>query len=149
MITTLSFVKNVLPAGKIPAHINYSDLSGVGISIPFAVMGWDEGLDYNEDGTAYQDSPPCECVDGAFETREEAEANLLKAQQHDPKGRYWIVENHIEPLYAFSHVHWDGLDREGYIALLMSPEDVATLESRLVKEMVKTEYSEYEAVRLA
>jgi hypothetical protein len=150
MITTITFIKNILPAGKIPGRlIDYSDVSDLTVTIPFAVMGWDEGLDYNDDGTAYQDSPPCEDTDGAFETREEAEAHLAFRKKHDPNGRYWIEENHVVNLWEFNHIHWAGLDRPAYEALLLTKEELAQLESRLVREEVKTEYSEYTRVRLA
>jgi hypothetical protein len=150
MNTTLSFIKNILPAGKIPGmEINYSDVSDLTVTIPFAVMGWDEGLDYNDDGTAYQDSPPCEYVDGAFETREEAEAHIAFRKGHDQKGRYWVVENEPCALWGFNSLHLNGLDREGYLALCLTREDVAQLESRLVREEVETPYSRYTKVTLS
>jgi hypothetical protein len=153
MNTTLAFIKNILPAGKIPGReISYSEVSDLSITIPFAVMGWDEGMDYDAEGNSYQDSPPCEYVDGAFETRAEAEAHIAFRNELPGPGQYHIVENYPENLWAFSNLRWgnmDGVDREAYLALCLTSEDVQQLESRLVREEVVTQYSRYTKVMLS
>jgi hypothetical protein len=67
--------------------------------VPFAVMAWDDGMDYDGDGNAYFDSPPCDFVWSAHHTVEAAEASLAKAKALCPKGSFWVVEDHICPDY--------------------------------------------------
>ena len=142
MYTTPSFVKNVLPAGKIPGmEAHYSDLSDLSITIPFALMGWDDGLD-----GGYQDSPPTDYVVGAFENRDEAEDQLASCVQNNPAGIYWIVESYQEPLYSFNSVSWEGINREAYLSMSLTREDVIRLESRLVREKTQSDHT---VVRLA
>lgn len=63
--------------------------------VPFAVMAWDDGLDYDGEGNAYFDSPPCEFVWSAHHTVEAAEASLAKAKALCPKGEFRLVEDYI------------------------------------------------------
>ena len=104
MISTTSFIKNILPGGTVPDRLNLDlDQSHTPVNIPFAIMAWDEGLDYCTDDegneVAYEDSPPGWFVHGAFETREEAEAQLAILEGNG--GCYMIVEDQVEPLYEF------------------------------------------------
>ena len=73
MIATTTFIKNILPGGVVPTDAPYASNAHDAIRVPFAVMRWDDGLDYNEDGTSYQDSPPEWYLAGAFDTRADAE----------------------------------------------------------------------------
>ena len=67
--------------------------------VPFALMAWDDGLDYDVDGNAWQDSPPCEYVFTAHQTRDSAEKELQRMQGLCPKSHFWLQENHICPDY--------------------------------------------------
>jgi len=62
--------------------------------IPFAVLTWDDGLDYDEEGNAWQDSPPCEYVWSAHRSLAAAEASLAKMEKIS-KNSYWLVENYM------------------------------------------------------
>ena len=47
MISTTSFIKNILPGGTVPDRLNLDlDQSHTPVNIPFAIMAWDEELDY-------------------------------------------------------------------------------------------------------
>lgn len=65
------------------------------VLVPFAVMAWDDGLDIDCDGNAWQDSPPCEFIHTAHKTLESAEAELARVQGLCPNTRFWLNENHI------------------------------------------------------
>ena len=69
------------------------------VLVPFAVMAWDNGLDYDGDGNAWQDSPPCEYVFSAHHNRDSAENELRRMQGLCPNSRFWLQENHICPDY--------------------------------------------------
>ncbi len=68
---------------------------------PFCVMVWDDGLDYNEDGTSYQDDCPGDWPHSYHLTRKDAETAVayLEHSGCEPH-RITIVENFWVP-------HWD------------------------------------------
>jgi len=102
MFTTPSFVAQALPGGKIPHGMDMDDVS---VNIPVAVWAHDSGLDYgvDEDGNeyAYQDSPPCDYVVGAFLNWEDAIAYMSLGHRNN----MWPEENVTVPLWEFSHTH--------------------------------------------
>ena len=63
--------------------------------VPFAILAWDDGLDYDGDGNAWYDYPPCEFVWSAHTTRKAAEASLEKAEALCPKGGFRLVEDYV------------------------------------------------------
>ena len=64
------------------------------VVVPFAVMGWDDGLDMDGDGNFWQDSPPSSFIISAHETLEAAESSLAERNAICPDGQHWIEENH-------------------------------------------------------
>ena len=70
-VATMEFVTKCLPGGKSPTDANMADPWQC-ITIPFAVLTYDDGLDYDLDGNSYQDSPPDWCLGGAFHDEESA-----------------------------------------------------------------------------
>lgn len=106
--TTPSFIKNFLPGGVIPNRLGLDlDTGDTPINVPFAILSWDDGLDYCTDDegneVAYEDSPPGWFICGAFESREEAEEKMAKLSENG--GCYMIAENQTEPLYEFCYIH--------------------------------------------
>ncbi len=58
---------------------SYDDLyCTVGFYVDFAVFKWDDGLDYNEDGTAYQDDAPGEHPHSYHHERADADAMVTR-----------------------------------------------------------------------
>lgn len=96
MIASQSFVKNVLPGGVVPTDDTLGDDAYKIVRVPFAVMRWDEGLDYDMDGNAYQDSPPEYYLDGAFDTLLDAHRFVLESDGST------IETDRPFPLYEFT-----------------------------------------------
>lgn len=119
MLSTPSFVNKFLPTGKIPNRsIIHSDAADLPITVPFAIMAYNDGLDYGVDDNgnevAYEDSPPGWFIEAAFETREEAEQELARKIEVCPEGCYRISENEIQPLYEFSYTNWKNIKYEDF-----------------------------------
>lgn len=71
---------------------------GDGISAPFAVVFYDEGLDYDEDGNSYFDDWPKWVGHSYFASRESAERELAEMEEKNPNTSWDIQENYwIEP----------------------------------------------------
>lgn len=105
IITTASFIKNFLPGGVIPNRMSLDfDKADAPITVPFAVLSWDDGLDSwtEDDGTqvSVQDSPPGWFICAAFESREEADSFV--ASKSKPSD-YMVSEGQTEPLYEFCY----------------------------------------------
>lgn len=146
MYTTPAFITTVLPAGKIP-HFRYVDDRPV--TIPFAAMAWDDGLDYDIDGNAYQDNPPGEFVDGAFLTREEAEAYVAGRNATRTGVKGWVEENYVAPLYEFTSLYWAG--KMGNYDMAMTEEEAeqaikAEQEAEARKQAAEAKEDEYDAL---
>lgn len=104
MIASETFIRKYLPGGAIPNDDALGfDEAETPVLVPFAVMRWDSGLDYNLDGSSYQDSQPDWELAGAFDCREDADrfAAKLTAQGEDAA----VNENTRFPLYAFTYAH--------------------------------------------
>ena len=150
MFTTLNFVRNALPGGKAPNGRVDSAFNDLFITIPYAVMAHSDGLDYSEDENgnevAYFDDYPYDYVDGAFLTKEEAEAHVA-ANSDGRKYPLWIEENHNEPLWAFHHLYWEG--KKHYTDELLTEEEAKAIEARIVRTNVKSENGyDYERLSL-
>lgn len=101
MIASGSFVRDFLPGGVVPNDDTLGhDAAEALVDVPFAVLRWDDGLDYNLDGSSYQDSPPDWEVAGAFDKREDAE-RLLRDLLHC-HNQAEIATNIRYPLYTFA-----------------------------------------------
>ena len=146
MFTTPAFITTVLPAGKIP-HFRYVDDRPV--TIPFAAMAWDDGLDYDIDGNAYQDNPPGEFVQGAFLTLEEAEAFVAARNVGRTGVKGWVETNYVAPLYEFTSSHWEG--KTGPFDMVMSEEEAEQAikdeqEAEARKQAADAKEDEYDAL---
>lgn len=152
MFTNLNFVRTALPGGKAPSERTCGyDLLDLPITIPFAVMAHDDGMDYGVDDEgneyAYQDDYPNDFVYAAFLTKEEAEAHI-SANSTNRKYPLWIEENHVEPLWAFGHLYWEG--KNHWSDELLSVEEANQLSARIVKTQVTDDYGhKYYKVSLA
>lgn len=71
----------------------YPALDGAPVKVAAAILIWDDGLDYNMDGTAYQDDAPGDYPHSYHHSRRDAEimAAYLEDGGCDPK-RISIVE---------------------------------------------------------
>jgi hypothetical protein len=62
---------------------------------PFAVFIYDDGMDYNEDGTAYMDDYPGDWLHSCFNSRRGAEMEACWLERHGvASNRITIVEGH-------------------------------------------------------
>lgn len=152
MFTNLNFVRNALPGGKAPSERTCGyDLLEVPVTIPFAVMAHDDGLDYGVDDNgneySYQDDYPHDYVTAAFLTKTEADA-YIAAHSDGRKYPLWIVENNVEPLWTFTHLYWEG--KKHWSDEMISEEEADQLKTRLVKvKCVDGSGCEYERISLA
>jgi hypothetical protein len=65
------------------------------VCVPFAVLVYNDGLDYDEDGNAYFDDYPSDDLATAHRTREGAERSAAWMEHHGIKAqRISIVENY-------------------------------------------------------
>jgi hypothetical protein len=94
MITSQTFVKNVLPGGVVPTDATLGDDAYKIVQVPFAVLRWDDGKDYDLDGNAYQDSPPEWYLAGAFDARDDAERFVAEGDDMvlEPGRRFQLYE---------------------------------------------------------
>ena len=78
----------------VAALIAEQDAERLPVVIPFAVLVWDEGLDYDDEGNAYFDDYPSWFVGSAHHTRKGAEVEAAYHEHHFPKQRVMVVEDH-------------------------------------------------------
>jgi hypothetical protein len=78
------------------------------VLVPFIVFMWNDGLDYNEDGTSYQDDAPGDYPHSHHKTRKDAEiavAYLENAGVNPNNLR--ISEDVLVPAWSVEHdPHW-------------------------------------------
>lgn len=66
---------------------------------PFALLVWDNGLDYNMDGSSYQDSPPDYFQHSYHLTRKDAEVAAAYLEDRDPTLDFMIQKDVHVPFW--------------------------------------------------
>lgn len=83
----------------------YPALDGAPVKVAAAILVWDDGLDYNMDGTSYQDDYPGDHPHSYHHTRKDAEwmAAILEDGGCEPN-RITIVENFWVPFWDVGRI---------------------------------------------
>jgi hypothetical protein len=105
-VVALEFVQDVV-SGLNVRESHYVDLTAIDPLedeyghdiVPFAVLMWDDGLDYDEEGNSYFDSPPEWYVHSFHKTQVEAEIEMAWMEWWDfNPNKMMLEENHlVEP----------------------------------------------------